>query len=184
MRDDTENALRTELRDPDYSEGYAESFLNSYIATQIKVIREQRKLTQAQLSREIGTTQAGISRIEDVNYSSWSVKTLIKLARAFHVRLKVSFEPFGTLPSEVVRFDRDSLERVPREEDPNLEDGSDTLAFYMSRGENLIVPAGAERERDPVDIGTWKAMNPDVLNYSPSQLETGGALSYETCRSR
>ena len=51
------DALRTELLDPEYSEGYAESFLNSYVATQIKVIREQRQMKQAVLAREIGTTR-------------------------------------------------------------------------------------------------------------------------------
>jgi transcriptional regulator with XRE-family HTH domain len=115
-----ESALRTNLRDAEYSDSYAESFLNAYIATQIKVIREQRQMTQAALAEKIGTTQAGVSRIEDVNYSSWNIRTLTKIARAFAVRLRVSFEPFGTLPSEVANFDRKSLERVSREADPQL----------------------------------------------------------------
>ena len=102
--------LRQELRDPEYSEGYAESFLNSYIATQIKVIREQRHMTQADLASEIGTTQAGVSRLENVNYSSWSIRTLIKLARAFELRL----------PGEVISFRRECLERVKRSEDMGL----------------------------------------------------------------
>jgi transcriptional regulator with XRE-family HTH domain len=117
---DIENSLRIELNDPEYSEGYAESFMNSFVATQIKVLREQRVMTQAQLGEAIGTTQAGISRIEDVNYSSWSIKTLIKLARAFNVRLKVSFEPYGTLPGEVVTFNRAALQRPQRKDDPGL----------------------------------------------------------------
>jgi transcriptional regulator with XRE-family HTH domain len=116
------DALRRELRDPEYSEGYAESFLNSYIATQIKVLREQRKMSQPQLAALIGTSQPGISRIENVNYSSWNIGTLKKLARAFHVRLKVSFEPYGTLPCDVENFSRDSLQRLPRETDPDLSD--------------------------------------------------------------
>lgn len=117
---DFENSLRSELRDPEYSEGYAESFLNAYIATQIKVIREQRRMTQAELGTLIGTTQAGVSRYENVNYSSWNIKSLIKMARAFKIRLKVTFEPFGTLPNEVSQFNRRGLERVERENDPGL----------------------------------------------------------------
>jgi transcriptional regulator with XRE-family HTH domain len=115
-----ENALRVELRDPEYSEGYAESYLNSYIATQIKVIREEQDMTQAQLAELVGTTQAGISRYENVNYSSWSIKSLIKIARAFHLRLRVSFESFGSLPREVSNFRRESLNRARREEDLDL----------------------------------------------------------------
>jgi transcriptional regulator with XRE-family HTH domain len=114
------DALRTELRDQEYSEGYAESFLNSYVATQIKVIREQRGMKQADLAHEMGTTQTAISRIENVNYSSWNIRTLKKLARAFGVRLKVSFETYGTLPEEVEGFGRGTLQRAAREEDPGL----------------------------------------------------------------
>jgi transcriptional regulator with XRE-family HTH domain len=114
------DALRAEFRDQEYSEGYAESFLNSYVATQIKVIREQRGMKQADLAREMGTTQTAISRIENVNYSSWNIKTLKRLARAFGVRLKVSFETYGTLPQEVEGFGRGALQRAAREEDPGL----------------------------------------------------------------
>src|ERR1035437_4083999 len=116
------DALRRELRDQEYSEGYAESFLNACVATQIKVLREQREMSQPQLANLIGTTQSGISRIENVNYSSWNVGTLKKLARAFNVRLKVSFEPYGTLPEEVDNFSRNALERPSRDVDPGLED--------------------------------------------------------------
>jgi transcriptional regulator with XRE-family HTH domain len=117
---DLSDALRVELCDPEYSEGYAESFLNSYVATQIKVIREQRQMKQADLARAVGTTQTAISRIENVNYSSWNINTLKKLARAFRVRLKVSFETYGSLPDEVGKFSRESLKRAEREKDPGL----------------------------------------------------------------
>jgi transcriptional regulator with XRE-family HTH domain len=129
---DIESSLRAELRDPEYSEGYAESFLNAYVATQIKVIREQRGMTQADLANKIGTTQAGISRIENVDYSSWSIRTLIKLARAFGVRLKVSFEQFGTLPEEVIRFNRNTLQRVTRDEDLGLIELPDRTSEYLA----------------------------------------------------
>jgi transcriptional regulator with XRE-family HTH domain len=114
------DALRDELKDPEYSEGYAESFLDSYIATQIKVLREQAGLSQAELAKLIGTRQGVISRIENVYYSKWSTATLKKLARAFRVRLKVSFETYGSLLAEVEAFSRQSLQRTPREHDPIL----------------------------------------------------------------
>lgn len=109
--------LRQELKDPEYSEGYAESFLDSYIATQIKVLREQREFSQSSLADLISTRQGVISRIESVNYSKWNLSTLKKLARAFRVRLHVSFETYGSLLEEVDSFSRKSLERQPRESD-------------------------------------------------------------------
>ncbi len=112
-----------ELREPfdgsqEYRASYAESFMNSWIAAQIKVIREQRGLSQQQLAELIGSKQAGISRLENVNYTAWKVSTLARIARAFDIRLKISFEEFGTLPEEVVGFDRSSLERVEYQDDP------------------------------------------------------------------
>jgi len=109
--------LREELKDPEYSEGYSESFLDSYIATQIKVLREQAGLSQKALADLLGTRQGVVSRIENVNYSKWNVSTLKKLARAFRIRLKVSFETYGSLLSEVSTFSRESLQREPREKD-------------------------------------------------------------------
>lgn len=152
---DIENSLRRELRDPRYSEGYAESFLNTYIATQIKVLREQRQRTQAELAKEIGTSQTGISRIENVNYSSWSIRTLIKLARAFDVRLRVSFEQYGTLPNEVVGFSRESLERVKREDDPGLAEEPISLLDGI------------------VDIGAWKVLKQGDQKKTDSERDSG-----------
>lgn len=112
--------LREELKAPEYSEGYAESFLDSYIATQIKVLREQHQLSQKGLAELLGTGQGVISRVENVNYSKWNVSTLKKLARAFRVRLKVSFETYGSLLNEVQAFSREALQREPRESDSIL----------------------------------------------------------------
>ena len=112
--------LREELKDTEYSEGYAESFLDSYIATQIKVLREQSGLSQQGLADILGSRQGVVSRIENANYSKWSISTLKKLARAFRVRLKVSFETYGSLLADVSEFSRQSLERAPREKDPLL----------------------------------------------------------------
>jgi transcriptional regulator with XRE-family HTH domain len=173
------DALRVELCDPEYSEGYSESFLNSYIATQIKVIREQRKMKQADLAREIGTTQTAISRIENVNYSSWNIRTLKKLARAFKVRLMVSFETYGTLPDEVARFTRDALQRAEREKDPGLttrkgpqgeQEVGQGMAKAMGAGAvNFDMPPG----RNLVDIRGWNVLNVGVsrgLNEGRSGL--------------
>ncbi|MBZ5669768.1 MAG: helix-turn-helix domain-containing protein [Acidobacteriia bacterium] len=150
----TTERLRKSFRDRDYADAYARSALNAYIATQIKVIREQREWTQGQLADEAGMKQPRIAVMEDVNYSSWSISTLWRLAQAFHLRLKVSFEEFGTLPHEIDTFDRQSLERLPLEKDsfiagnvqnqpteqpPYLVTGGKTL--YHLLGNNILLGA-------------------------------------------
>lgn len=138
-------ALRTELTEPEFSEGYAESFLNASIATQLKVLRQQRGLTQAKLAEKLETAQAVVSRNENVNYASWSIGTLKKAARILEVRLKVTFEEYGTLPEEVEGFSAASLQRAPRSKDPNL------------RHKPLSLKAGARYAADNVvDIGDYR----------------------------
>lgn len=110
--------LRQSFSDEDYRNAYAESFLNSYVAAQIKVLREDYPMTQGELAEKIGTQQPGIARLENVNYSAWKVETLRKLARALNVRLKITFEEWGTLPGEIEGFQKENLTRAPFQKDP------------------------------------------------------------------
>jgi transcriptional regulator with XRE-family HTH domain len=112
------DTLREELRDEDYRYAYAEDFLNTLVATQIKLLREQRGLTQQELAELIGTKQTGISRLENVNYSAWKTETLRKLARALGVRLRITFETFGTLLNEAESFSQQGLQRPEFDSDP------------------------------------------------------------------
>lgn len=110
--------LRQSFADEEYRNSYAESFMNSYVAAQIKVLREEYPLTQDELADKIGTQQSGVARFENVNYSSWKVETLRKIARALRVRLKITFEEFGTLSDDIEGFKRDVLLRAPFDRDP------------------------------------------------------------------
>src|SRR5580704_5581917 len=93
--------LQSEFQDEAARYAYVETFLNAHIAAQLKTLREEYPMTQEQLAGKLHTKQSGISRLEKANYSSWKVDTLRKLARALGVRLKISFEEFGTLIPEI-----------------------------------------------------------------------------------
>jgi transcriptional regulator with XRE-family HTH domain len=118
------NELKKEFQDKEYREAYADDFLNTSIATQLVVLREQRGLSQEKLAQEIGTHQAGISRIENVNYSAWNIRTLKKIAFALGGRLKVSIETFGSLLDEAENFSRKALERPSFDDDPAFKEQS------------------------------------------------------------
>ncbi|HEV8041846.1 MAG TPA: helix-turn-helix transcriptional regulator, partial [Bryobacteraceae bacterium] len=110
--------LREEFRDEDSRYAYADSVANAFIAAQIKALREERKLTQEKLAELTGTKQSGISRFQKAEYSGWKVETLRKLAKAFGVRLRISFEEFGTLPTDVGGFSKERLAPRKFEDDP------------------------------------------------------------------
>jgi transcriptional regulator with XRE-family HTH domain len=106
------------FQDREYRHSYAESFTNTLIAAQLKANREMRKLSQAQLAELAGMKQSRISTIENVNYDSWSVRTLRRIAQAFDLVLVIKFESFGNLVHEMESFDRASLERPSFPDDP------------------------------------------------------------------
>ena len=110
---DLREKLKSEFQDEEYRYAYAESFLNTKIAAQIKTIREQRGKTQAEVGLSIGTKQSGYSRFEDINHSVWKTDTLWSIAKALGVRLNISFETFGSLIGDKEAFSKRTLERPP-----------------------------------------------------------------------
>ncbi len=103
--------LRSEFHDPEARHDYADIFLNSSIALQIKALRLQRGWSQETLAEKAGMKQSRISAMEQATYTGWSLRTLRRLAKAFDLALEVRFESFGTLLNEATSVSRDTLER-------------------------------------------------------------------------
>jgi transcriptional regulator with XRE-family HTH domain len=146
--------LREELRDPEYRKGYDESFLNHLIATQIRVVREQRGLTQAELAKKTGMKQSRISAIEDEDYGSWSVNTLRRVAHELGVRLRVYLEEWGTLLDDVEHAGRKDLERRKFEDDPEFHDTAEPdagvvdISAFMRRDTHISQQTDVDRYFD------------------------------------
>lgn len=70
------------------------------LATQLAVVREQRNLSPEQLAEKAGVSLAVLQQCEDptADIGELELPALQKIAFALGVRLKVSFESFGTLP--------------------------------------------------------------------------------------
>jgi transcriptional regulator with XRE-family HTH domain len=153
MRSNVVERLKTDFQSEGARYAFVEDSLNAIIAAQIKSLREARVMSQQDLADIIGTKQSGISRLENVNYDSWKVDTLRKLARAFGVRLRISFEEFGSLIPEIENF---AGRLAPRkfEEDP----------IFNLKG----------HEREEAEVAT--AMSPAEKNL---REQTGGGLTAE-----
>jgi HTH-type transcriptional regulator / antitoxin HipB len=130
------------FRDKDYRHAYVTESLSTRISTQIRVLREQRKLTQDELATRAGMKQAAVSRLEDVGYASWNIKTLTRLAEALDVALNVQFVSFGEILEEICQFSRQSLERPSFDEDPVFKNTSASVyvchAFASRADRNML----------------------------------------------
>ncbi len=133
-----------ELRDQEDRTDYAIEFGDSSIALQIKALRLKRGWTQTELGeRAGGMKQSRISDMENVDYSSWSVATLRRLAKAFDLPLDVSFESWGKFADDVMGLSRSALERPSFDEDPGInssrrEEGPSALRFSSEAEDNVV----------------------------------------------
>lgn len=118
---------KSDFHDKEYRQAYADSFLDTWIATQLRVLREQRELTQQGLADLVGMKQSRISTMEDVNYSNWSIKTLKRLAHAFDVPLLVSWGTYGDVLRLSDDFTRDALRREAFDDDPEFTGEDDAI---------------------------------------------------------
>jgi transcriptional regulator with XRE-family HTH domain len=170
-----EKNLKQEFVDKIYRHSYAEEFLNSSIATQIKVLREQRKWRQADLAVAAEMKQSVISRLENVNYSSWSIKSLQKLAEAFDVVLTVKFERFRNLVLDAQDFSRKKLEVPEFESDPFFKPaGTPERLQTPAYSELLVAPDVETFEREFVAAPLFVMSAGQTLNASQYELAAGG----------
>ena len=86
----TEKLLK---QDPSFQEELDRADRAWDIAFQIHDLREQAGLTQKQLADLVGTKQSNIARIEDADYTGYTLKTLEKVANALKAKLEIKIVP-------------------------------------------------------------------------------------------
>ena len=70
-----------------------EERVNYQAALAIRAARKKAKLTQAQLAKEVGTTQSVIARLEDANYKGHTLRVLEHIAEALGRRVEIRLRP-------------------------------------------------------------------------------------------
>lgn len=85
------SGLVRELTDKEFRHEYMMDQVRSYIAFQIRALREQRRWNQTDLANASGKTQSVISRVEDPDYGKLSLQTCLDIAVAYDLPLLVQF---------------------------------------------------------------------------------------------
>jgi transcriptional regulator with XRE-family HTH domain len=84
--------LSQKLKDRAYRQRFFRGRAQDEIAYQLRALRKERKLAQKELEKLSGMKQSAISRIEQASYCSWNFQTLLKIADALDLRVRVIFE--------------------------------------------------------------------------------------------
>ena len=80
-----------EWEDTAYRHAALEATIESMVAWQVRVNREERGLTQAELATAMGTGQSAISKLEDPEGGDVLLSTLVRAAHAFDCAVLVRF---------------------------------------------------------------------------------------------
>ena len=123
--------LLNEMKDPDFRHIYAEDQVRLRIAFLIRALRESRGLSQRDLANLMGTTQSAVARIEDPDYGSLTVKTLLNAARAFDLPLFVDMPEW---PIWLLSMEDHTKEGLDRE-------SFDYEACVRAGNENFVLPS-------------------------------------------
>ena len=87
---DFQDYLTEKLKSPRFRKYYDEYGKQLEIAYQILKLRKQKRMSQAELARKIGTRQSNIARME-AGQQNFTTDTLQKIATVFKRDLKIEF---------------------------------------------------------------------------------------------
>lgn len=118
LLDDEREFFLQEFSARDARSDYAAGLLDSFLALQIKTLRQQRNLSQSELADRAKKHPSQIAAMEQIDFSGWEISTLQQLATAFDLALVVKFEPFCRFLEEVLPVERSVLEKASFPEEP------------------------------------------------------------------
>ena len=121
MNTNGNSRLIRELASKEFRDVYVREFIKGGLPFQVRALRKQRGWTQAELAERMGEKQqSGISRIENPDYGTLSLETLLQLASAFDVALSVRFESYGDLLAKTEDLSPTALAVPSFDEDKGL----------------------------------------------------------------
>ena len=173
-----------DFQDKGYRDAFVDAMIRTGIAFQVKALRKRAPWSQKELGERVGTPQNVISRYEDPDYGSFSLKTLQRLAAAFDVALIVKFAPFSELMRltenrsadvlAVASFDMEqAAATAPAEADTARLVASQIPETTATEGIGKVTPITRYKKTQPIKIDNF-----DDSNSADAQK---GKYSYGYC---
>jgi predicted transcriptional regulator len=88
--DDFNKLLNEELKNPEFKQEWEKLELRYIIVKQLIKLRNSYNLSQSELAKKIGTTQAVISRIENGSVNV-GIDMIERIAKSFNKQIKITF---------------------------------------------------------------------------------------------
>ena len=88
-----EDDIKQRLKDPGFKKAWDEPTGDVYVDTALGIVlaRKEKKISQKELAKKVGTSQQAIARLENPNYKGRSLQTLEKIAQALGKKLEIRF---------------------------------------------------------------------------------------------
>ena len=136
-------------------ESYIRSKLNVLLPSQVRGLRLRRELKQEELGERAEMKQSRISAMERPGETSFNVETLVRLAAALDVGLKVEFVPFSELLRWDNAFSQDSFKVTP-----------------LAKDEAFLNPAGVAEELRMIGVMKQESNDSDSMESFPNAGNT------------
>jgi transcriptional regulator with XRE-family HTH domain len=145
----SKQGLWAKLASKKYRDAFVASRIAQTIAFQARLLRQRKDLSQADLAKELGTSQNAISRLENPKYGKPSISTLRKIAAFFDVGLVVRFAPLSEIVDwttnlsamavDVPGFEHDTgfVDRKPPASEAMEFDGAEVVSQMFAGATNL-----------------------------------------------
>ena len=140
--------LISKLSERDYRHAYMMEGVKTWIARQVRTLREQRHWSQDDLGRETRKPQSAISRVEDPDYGKLTLQTLFDLAQAYDLPLLVQFVEWGDWLSRMNDVSTEVLQRESFSADALRDLGTGQIIFNeLMQPQFVIDPFGRDQDQ-------------------------------------
>ena len=144
--------LRELLHDPARRQEFFRALVQDEVASQIRSLRKRRGLKQEDIATSTGMKQSAVSRIEQAEYSSWTLTTLLRVAASLDARWRMTLEPAEEAIKEYESIDATT---------------DDSASVEFQTVENVAAVADAQHTAFRVTV-------PTIYPITASSLQTAG----------